>query len=63
MPGVVVGRVFDLGYFRPTFVTGSVGLVVSAFLTAECKLYWQFLLVQGILAGVRYKLFFFLVLF
>ena len=63
MPGVVVGRVFDLGYFRSTYLAGSVGLVASAFLIAECKLHWQFLLVQGILVGVGYKLFFYLVLF
>jgi len=63
MPAVVVGRVFDLGYFRSIFLTGSVGLVVSTFIIAECKVYWQFLLVQGILVGVRYNLCFSLVLF
>lgn len=52
LPGLLVGRIFDLGWFRLPFALGSVTVVVSAFLVAECKVYWQFLLCQGILVGV-----------
>lgn len=53
MPGLLVGRIFDLGWFRLPFALGSIMVVVSAFLVAECKEYWQFLLCQGFLIGVR----------
>lgn len=52
MPGLVVGRLFDLGYFRQTFFVCSVILVVATFLTAECKEYWHFLLCQGFAVGI-----------
>ncbi|CAE6424726.1 unnamed protein product [Rhizoctonia solani] len=50
-PGLVVGRLFDLGYFRIPQITASVVLVVGTFLTAECKEYWQFLICQGVCVG------------
>ncbi|CAE6500879.1 unnamed protein product [Rhizoctonia solani] len=50
-PGLVVGRLFDLGYFRIPQITASVVLVVGTFLTAECKEYWQFLICQGVSVG------------
>jgi hypothetical protein len=53
MPAVFVGRLFDLGYFRMLFSLGSAGLVTTTFLIAECNQYWQFLLAQGIMVGVR----------
>ena len=53
LPAVAVGRIFDLGHFRVPFFLGSVALVVGMFLVAECKEYWQFLLVHGILVGVH----------
>lgn len=52
-PGVLVGRLFDLGHFRLPYLVGSIGVVLTTLLTAECKQYWQFLLVQGVLLGVR----------
>lgn len=51
LPGIVVGRLFDLGYFRSVFLTSSALLVIATFLVAECKEYWQFLLCQGIVIG------------
>ncbi|CAE6363091.1 unnamed protein product [Rhizoctonia solani] len=50
-PGLVVGRLFDLGYFRIPQITASIILVGGTFLTAECKEYWQFLLCQGVGVG------------
>ena len=51
-PGVLVGRLFDLGHFRLPYFVGSMGIVTTTLLVAECKQYWQFLLVQGVLFGV-----------
>ncbi|KAF8687073.1 hypothetical protein AX14_003722 [Amanita brunnescens Koide BX004] len=50
-PAILIGRLFDLGYFRSIFLTSSVVLVAATFLVAECHLYWQFLLCQGIAVG------------
>jgi hypothetical protein len=52
LPGLVTGRLFDIGYFKLPLVIASVVLVASTFLIAECKEYWQFLLCQGIATGV-----------
>ncbi|KAF8227102.1 MFS general substrate transporter [Tricholoma matsutake] len=52
LPGILVGRLFDLGYFRTLFLSSSAVLVVSTFLVAQCNQYWQFLLCQGIAAGL-----------
>ncbi|KAJ3512139.1 hypothetical protein NLJ89_g3699 [Agrocybe chaxingu] len=52
LPGLVVGRFFDLGYFRSIFLTSSTILVVATFLVAECKEYWHFVLCQGIMVGL-----------
>ncbi|KXN82265.1 Riboflavin transporter MCH5 [Leucoagaricus sp. SymC.cos] len=51
-PGLVVGRLFDIGYFRALFLTSSALLVVATFLTAQCTQYWHFVLSQGIMAGL-----------
>ena len=51
-PGLVVGRLFDLGYFRLVFLICSGILVGATFLAAQCTQYWQILLCQGILVGV-----------
>ncbi|KAJ3557097.1 hypothetical protein NP233_g11828 [Leucocoprinus birnbaumii] len=51
-PGLIVGRLFDLGYFRPLFIVSGVFLVVATFLAAQCTEYWELLLSQGILAGI-----------
>ncbi|KAF8147570.1 MFS general substrate transporter [Crassisporium funariophilum] len=52
LPGIVVGRFFDLGYFRSIFLTSSGILVGATFLVAECTEYWQFVLCQGIAVGL-----------
>jgi Major Facilitator Superfamily len=50
--GIYVGPLFDR--YGPKYIAlfGSIGYVVMAFLLAECKLYWQFLLCCGFLGGV-----------
>ncbi|KAJ3563679.1 hypothetical protein NP233_g8785 [Leucocoprinus birnbaumii] len=52
IPGVIVGRLFDIGYFRPLFIISSLLLVTATFLIGECTQYWQFLLCQGIAVGL-----------
>jgi MFS transporter, MCT family, solute carrier family 16 (monocarboxylic acid transporters), member 10 len=53
MPGSVTGRLLDMGHHKLPQGLAAVLLIVCAFLTAECKEYWQFLLCQGIGMGVR----------
>ncbi|KAM5545702.1 hypothetical protein V8D89_000740 [Ganoderma adspersum] len=57
-PGLVVGRLFDLGYFRLPVFASSVLFVACMFLTAECTQYWQFLLCQGFGMGITSGVFF-----
>ncbi|KAL6309351.1 MFS general substrate transporter [Sparassis latifolia] len=52
MPGLVLGRLFDMGYFKLPLLVSSCILVAAAFLVAECKEFWQFLLCQGIAVGL-----------
>ncbi|KAF5364629.1 hypothetical protein D9758_005540 [Tetrapyrgos nigripes] len=52
LPGLVTGRLFDIGIFKIPFFLASVVLVVAIFLTAECKQYWHFLLCQGFAVGI-----------
>ncbi|KAI0314723.1 MFS general substrate transporter [Amylostereum chailletii] len=52
LPGLVVGRLFDIGFFKIPLFVATVILVVCTFLTAECKEYWQFLLCQGFGVGL-----------
>lgn len=51
-PALLMGRLFDLGYFRGPYLISSIILVVATFLVAECTEYWQFLLCQGFAIGV-----------
>lgn len=44
---------FDLGHYHVPQLIAAALLVGGAFLTAECHEYWQFLLCQGIVIGVR----------
>ena len=53
LPGLFVGRLFDMGYTKAPLGLASVMLVATTFLTAQCKEYWQFILCQGIATGVR----------
>ncbi|KAI6035998.1 hypothetical protein PISMIDRAFT_621342 [Pisolithus microcarpus 441] len=41
-----------IGSVQIPFFTASCGLIVCTFLTAECKQYWQLLLVQGLFTGL-----------
>ncbi|KAI5987999.1 MFS general substrate transporter [Pisolithus marmoratus] len=52
LPGLVTGRLFDLGHFKVPYFIASCGLVACTFLTAECKQYWHFFLVQGLFTGL-----------
>lgn len=52
LPGLISGRLFDLGIFKLPFVAASALLVTSTFLVAECTQYWQFVLCQGLATGV-----------
>ncbi|KAI6124769.1 MFS general substrate transporter [Pisolithus croceorrhizus] len=52
LPALATGRLFDLGYFKIPYFVASCGLIACTFLTAECKQYWQLLLVQGVFTGL-----------
>ncbi|KAI6144132.1 MFS general substrate transporter [Pisolithus tinctorius] len=52
LPGLITGRLFDLGHFKIPYFTACCGLIVCTFLTAECKQYWQFFLAQGLFTGL-----------
>ncbi|KAF9448297.1 MFS general substrate transporter [Macrolepiota fuliginosa MF-IS2] len=52
LPGLITGRLFDLGYLKVPFFLGTVILVVATFLTAQCEEYWHFLLCQGFTVGI-----------
>ncbi|KAF8185923.1 major facilitator superfamily domain-containing protein [Mycena galopus ATCC 62051] len=51
-PAVVVGRLFDIGYYRGPFASGGLLIVLMTFLVPECKVYWHFLLCQGFGVGI-----------
>ncbi|KZV79268.1 MFS general substrate transporter [Exidia glandulosa HHB12029] len=51
LPGLIAGRVFDLGYFRSSLMFSTVLYTTASFLIAECKEYWQFMLCQGVAIG------------
>ncbi|TFY66807.1 hypothetical protein EVG20_g4288 [Dentipellis fragilis] len=51
-PAILVGRMFDIGYFKVPLFCASILLVVCTFLTAECTKYWHFLLCQGFGIGI-----------
>ncbi|KAJ3993903.1 major facilitator superfamily domain-containing protein [Lentinula boryana] len=52
LPGLVSGRLFDLGIFKLPFVAASALLVTATFLVGECTQYWQFVLCQGLATGL-----------
>lgn len=51
LPGIITGRLFDLGHFKLPYFVASITLVVSTLLVAECHKYWHFLLCQGLATG------------
>ncbi|KAF7793231.1 hypothetical protein EIP86_004341 [Pleurotus ostreatoroseus] len=52
MTGLPAGRLFDKGYLRLPLGIASVSLIVATFLVAQCKVYWEFLLCQGLVIGL-----------
>ncbi|KAK7039111.1 hypothetical protein VNI00_010296 [Paramarasmius palmivorus] len=52
MPCMIVGRLFDMGYFHSIFIAASAMLVVATLLVGQCTQYWQFLICQGITTGL-----------
>ncbi|KAI9460695.1 MFS general substrate transporter [Boletus coccyginus] len=52
LPGLVTGRLFDIGYLKIPYFFASCLLIVCTFLIAECKVYWQFFLAQGLGIGL-----------
>ncbi|KAJ7809073.1 major facilitator superfamily domain-containing protein [Mycena olivaceomarginata] len=52
LPGLVTGRLFDLGYFKIPLFAASTLLVLSTFLVAQCTEYWHFILCQGLATGL-----------
>ncbi|EJT98243.1 MFS general substrate transporter [Dacryopinax primogenitus] len=51
-PGLIMGRLFDLGYFRVPLFCASCFILLVTFLVAQCTEYWQFLLGQGFALGL-----------
>jgi len=52
--GTFSGRALDAGYFRPTFMLGSVITLFGMFMLSLCKTYWQIFLAQGICIGLGF---------
>ncbi|KAG2130497.1 MFS general substrate transporter [Suillus cothurnatus] len=52
LPALVMGRLFDLGYFKIPCFAASCVFVMCTFLIAECRQYRYFFLVQGLGIGV-----------
>lgn len=52
LPGLIAGRLFDMGHFKIVQLIASIVLVVATVLIAECRLYWQLILCQGVAVGV-----------
>ncbi|KAJ7879155.1 major facilitator superfamily domain-containing protein [Mycena leptocephala] len=52
LPALLVGRLFDIGYFRVPFASGSLLIVLTTFLVPHCKVYWHFMLCQGFGVGI-----------
>lgn len=50
--GSFSGRATDAGYFRASFITGSILQLVGIFMTSLSTQYWQLFLSQGICTGI-----------
>ncbi|KDQ09190.1 hypothetical protein BOTBODRAFT_37275 [Botryobasidium botryosum FD-172 SS1] len=51
-PGLIAGRLFDLGHFHVSMAVASALLIIGSFLVAECTTYWQLMLTQGLIIGI-----------
>ncbi|KAJ3912664.1 major facilitator superfamily domain-containing protein [Lentinula edodes] len=52
LPGLITGRMFDIGIFKIPFAVASLVLVATSMLTGQCTEYWQFILCQGVALGL-----------
>lgn len=50
--GVVVGPIFDRGYFHTLVYTGTFLVVLGMMMLSLCSAYWQVVLTQGICVGL-----------
>jgi MFS family permease len=50
--GTFSGRATDAGFFKLSFITGSVLQLIGIFTTSVCTKYWQLFLAQGICTGI-----------
>lgn len=56
--GMFAGRLLDAGFFRITFIVGSVIYLFGMFMLSLCTAYWQVFLAQGICVGIGFGLVF-----
>lgn len=52
MVGAVTGPLFDRGYLKPLMIVGCILLVLAYMMTSLCSEYYQFMLAQGVCAGI-----------
>ncbi|KAI0080541.1 MFS general substrate transporter [Panus rudis PR-1116 ss-1] len=52
IPGLIAGRLFDMGWFKLPLAAATAFLIAATFLVAQCTEYWQFLLCQGFAVGL-----------
>ncbi|KAJ6530287.1 major facilitator superfamily domain-containing protein [Mycena capillaripes] len=52
LPGLIVGRLFDISLFRIPCATGSLLIVLATFLVPLCRTLTHFLLCQGLAIGL-----------
>lgn len=52
--GTFTGRALDGGYFRITFIIGSIINLLGIFMLSLCKTYWQVFLAQTLCVGVGF---------
>ncbi|KAJ7924312.1 major facilitator superfamily domain-containing protein [Mycena leptocephala] len=52
LPGLIVGRLFDIGLFRIPCAIGSLLIVLATFLVPLCRTLMHFLLCQGLTIGL-----------
>ncbi|KAF5024491.1 hypothetical protein F66182_3431 [Fusarium sp. NRRL 66182] len=50
--GLIVGPIYDSGYFHHLLAAGSVLIVVGTVLQSLSTRYWQYILTQGLMVGV-----------
>ncbi|KAK4925646.1 hypothetical protein LTR66_016389, partial [Elasticomyces elasticus] len=50
--GAFSGRALDAGFFRATFMVGSIIYMIGMFMLSLCTTYWQIFLAQGLCLGV-----------